>query len=270
MSVHFKPGMFELCRIGHYQLTHKWTNYLQDKISNSQTRECWFPLRSEAGHILYETKRCGQRTCWACQYRSRSKLRSKVSAFIRQHVEPSPLRWRFVTLTLPGAWYEIRHAEIEEQLTTLRKSFKSFRGKMKRRGYPISGFYTIEVESVNKRYWHAHVHMIIRWENNHDYSELKEMWTKSVDRKTLAHLVNWELDPNNQRTVQVDRFSNKKLADYLTKVTNYVTKVNDSVRNRTEIGEALYRRRTTGWLGEHHGFKKEKCKTNSGGSIPSV
>jgi len=51
-------------------------------------------------------------------------------------------------------------------------------------------------------------------------------------------------------------------------VTNYVTKVEDSVRNRTEIGEALYRRRTTGWLGEHHGFKKENI--NSGSEIPPV
>jgi molybdopterin-biosynthesis enzyme MoeA-like protein len=99
--------------------------------------------------------------------------------------------------------------------------------------------------------------MIIRWKNQ-DYSELKEMWTKSVDRKTFAHLVNWELDPNNQRTVQVDRITSSKIAEYLTKVTNYVTKVNDYSHNRTEIGEALYRKHTTGWLGDHYGFKEKE------------
>jgi len=265
-SIHFQPSMFELARIGHYQLTVQWQNMSGDKVRNSQTRECWWPLKSELGHVVYGTKRCGRRTCWACQYRARSKLRSTVDDFFHQHVIPNPSRYRFVTLTLPGAWYEIRHASVEDQLTTLRKSFRSLRTKLKRRGFPISGFYTIEGESGNNEYWHAHVHMICKWQSI-DYSELKEMWTKSVDRKTLAHLVNWELDPNNQRTVQVDRFSNVKLADYLTKVTNYVTKVNDMPHNRRDIGEALYRRRTTGWLGEHYGFKKERY---SGGSIPSV
>lgn len=266
MTVHFQPSMFELARIGHYQLTVQWSNMSGDKIRNTQTRECWWPLKSELGHVVYGTKRCGRRTCWACQYRARSKLRSTVDDFFHQHVIPNPAGYRFVTLTLPGAWYEIRHASVEDQLTTLRKSFRSLRSKLKRRGFPISGFYTIEVESSNNEYWHAHVHMICKWQNQ-DYSELKEMWTKSVDRKTLAHLINWELDPNNQRTVQVDRFSSAKLADYLTKVTNYVTKVNDMPHNRRDIGEALYRRRTTGWLGEHYGFKKE---INSGSKISSI
>ena len=260
-------AMVSLAEIGHYRLTHKWTNYLQDKVSNSQTRDCWFPLMTENGYIAYETKRCGLRTCWACQYRSRAKLRSTVSDFIQKEVKPNPFGYRFVTLTLPGSWYSVRHASVEEQLQVVRHSFKSLRSKLKRRGFPISGFYCIEIESSNSQYWHTHVHMIIRWKNQ-DYSELKEMWTKSVDRKTLAHLVNWELDPNNQRTVQVDRISSAKIADYLTKVTNYVTKVNDFSHNRRDIGEALYRRRTTGWLGDHYGFKKEN--NDSCSSTPTL
>jgi len=71
---------------------------------------------------------------------------------------------------------------------------------------------------------------------------------------------------NDQRVVQVDKITSRGIADYCTKVTNYVTKGPKSVLNKSEIGKLLYRKRTTGWLGEHHGNKKKVNDPSSSAS----
>lgn len=267
MTVKFRPGMFELAEIGHYRLTHKWTNHRGDEIGNTYTRNTYLPVVGELGLPIYGTERCGSRACWACQYRARGKLREQVSAFIDDQVKPNIHRWRFVTLTLPGSCYDVRSYDLQEQFKALRKAFKSWRLKQKRKGRPVSGFYTIEVEA-NNGYWHCHVHMIMPW-TRADYDKVRRDWVASVDRQTLSTLERFTdgTYTNAQRTLQVDRINDLKIAGYLTKVTNYVTKVKDNGRNRLEIPQALYRARTTGWLGECYGWKE---KANPGGSIPSV
>lgn len=267
MTVKFRPGMFELCEIGHYRLTHKWTNRSGDVIGNTKTRETYLPLSGELGLPNYETKRCGSRACWACQYRARGKLRDQVSAFVDDHVKPNPPGWRFVTLTLPGSCYDVRSFDLEQQFKALRKAFRSWRLKMQRRNLRVSGFYTIEVEASNG-YWHCHIHMIMPWKRC-DYTTIRKLWVASVDRQTLKTLESFTDGSytNAQRTLQVDAINSPNIAAYLTKVTNYVTKVKNNGRNRLEIPQALYRARTTGWLGEHHGAAK---KENTGSSIPPV
>lgn len=177
--------------------------------------------------------------------------------------------WRFVTLTLPGNWYEVRSASVETQLKTVRRAFSSWRLKMQRRGARVHGFYTIEFEGAAKDQWHTHVHMLMRWRRKIDYTELKRLWTESVDRPMRKQLAKWTDNQftNDQRVVQVDAITSRGIADYCTKVTNYVTKGPKSEHVVSEIGKCLFRRRTTGWLGDYHGSKKEN---DSGSSIPSV
>jgi hypothetical protein len=188
---------------------------------------------------------------------------------VRDVVMKQKRLWRFVTLTLPGNCYPVREDSVEAQLKTVRRAFSSWRLKMQRRGARVHGFYTIEFEGSRKRYWHTHVHMLMRWNKRIAYDDLRKMWTQSVDRKTRAHLHSFTdgVFTNDNRVVQVDAITSQGIADYCTKVTNYVTKGPKSVHNVSEIGKLLYRKRTTGWLGEYHGNKKE---IPTGGSIPSV
>lgn len=174
--------------------------------------------------------------------------------------------WRFVTLTLPGSWYPVRTAKVGEQLQTLRRAFASWRLKMKRLGHNMSGFYTIEFEGDAENNWHTHVHMLMKWNKRHDYNQLKEMWTESVDRPMRKQLASWTdgAFTNDQRVVQVDEITSQGIADYCTKVTNYVTKGPKSDSSKTDIAKTLYRRRTTGWMGDYYGgYKKGKLEEES-------
>lgn len=251
-------GFMELHEIGHYKLNHRWQNMKGTSFANHQSPTHWWPEMNKAGLPIYSTARCGSRGCWACQYRARRKLRDKVSNFVSKEVEPAKRQWRFVTLTLPGSWYDVRHAGLENQFETIRRAFRSWRLKMKRRNKLVSGFYTIElVQNSNNSNWHAHVHLIMRWKKM-DYGEMRKLWTESVDRKMRKQLASWTDSrfTNDSRAIQVDPITSSGIGEYLTKVTNYVTKDSKDFRNPAEVAKTLYKRRTTGWLGDHYGFKK--------------
>ncbi|AXF52749.1 MAG: replication family protein [Cressdnaviricota sp.] len=248
----------QLHEIGHVQLRHDWSNMKGDSFRRMQSSSHPFAKLTQSGLPAYETTPCRSRGCWACQYKARRKLRNKVQRFVDDVVLKAKRSWRFVTLTLPGEWYEVRSNTVAEQLHTVRRAFASWRLKMQRRGRRLHGFYTIEFEGSEKENWHTHVHMLMKWKHA-DYNELKKLWTESVDRKMRKQLENWTEGTmtNDQRVVQVDKITSQGIADYCTKVTNYVTKGPKSVLNKAEIGKLLYRKRTTGWLGEYHGNKKE-------------
>jgi hypothetical protein len=163
--------------------------------------------------------------------------------------------WRFVTLTLPGNWYQVREASVEAQLKTVRRAFNSWRLKMQRRGNRVHGFYTIEFEGSEDSNWHTHIHLLMRWRKRIDYTELKKLWTESVDRPMRKQLEKWTEGTftNDQRVVQVDAITSEGIAAYATKVTNYVTKGPKRADTVAEIGKTLYRKRTVGWLGEYYG-----------------
>ena len=253
-------GFLELVENGHYRLGHRWQNMKGDSFSNHQSPTHWWPEIGATGLPIYHTKRCGSRGCWACQHRARRRLRDKVGKFIDNVVYKNLRKWKFVTLTLPGDWYEIRRATLEEQFARVRKAFRSWRTKMKRRDKLVSGFYTIELTSnQDSGNWHAHVHMIMPWKKA-DYNSVRRMWVESVDRPMRRALSEWTEDKftNDSRTLQVDAITDRGIAEYLTKVTNYVTKVPNDVVNPTEVAKVLYKRRTTGWLGDYYVSKKNQ------------
>lgn len=256
--------------VGHVKLKAMWSSMDGSSLSTVRSRTHPWLHKSESGLPAYYTAPCRSRGCWACQHKARRKLRSKVQRFVDDVVLKAKRSWRFVTLTLPGNWYEVRSASVEEQLKTVRKAFASWRLKMHRREARVHGFYTIEFEGSEDDNWHTHVHMLMRWKKRIAYTELKKLWTESVDRPMRKQLAKWTDSQftNDQRVVQVDQITSRGIADYCTKVTNYVTKGPKSGQPSTEIGKMLYRKRTVGWLGDFHGSKKEI--SNTGGSIPSV
>ena len=259
-----------LHEVGHVRLRHNWQSMdglIQGRRMSKRTP---FVRKAESGLPLYETEPCRSRGCWACQHKARRKLRGKVQRFIDDVVIKAKRNWRFVTLTLPGSWYSVRSASVETQLNTVRRAFASWRLKMQRREARVHGFYTIEFEGSSDENWHTHVHMLMRWKKRIAYTELKKLWTESIDRKMRKQLAAWTDNTftNDQRVVQVDAITSRGIADYCTKVTNYVTKGAKTDTPVSEIGKLLYRKRTTGWLGAYHGNKKEDLDT--GTSIPPV
>ena len=254
-----------LHEVGHVRLRHGWTSMDGSIHRRSMSKQAPFARLSESGLPLYETEPCRSRGCWACQHKARRKLRGKVQRFIDDVVIKAKRQWRFVTLTLPGNWYNVRSASVETQLKTVRRAFASWRLKMQRREARIHGFYTIEFEGSEDDNWHTHVHMLMRWPKRIAYDDLKRWWTESVDRPMRKTLAKWTDNQftNDQRVVQVDKITSRGIADYCTKVTNYVTKGPKDRHNVSEIGKTLYRKRTTGWLGDFHGQKLRTGKSVS-------
>jgi hypothetical protein len=263
-------SFMSLHETGHVRLRHSWRSMDGSTIRRSMSKLTPYPNTGESGLPIYETTPCRSRGCWACQYKARRKLRGKVEQFVRDVVIKQKRNWRFVTLTLPGSWYDVRSASVDAQLKTVRRAFNSWRLKMQRREARVHGFYTIEFEGSEDNNWHTHVHMLLRWKKRIAYNDLKRWWTESVDRPMRKTLAKWTENTftNDQRVVQVDRITYQGIAEYCTKVTNYVTKGPKFGQSVSDIGKTLYRRRTTGWLGDYYGGKKEE--QNTGTSIPPV
>ena len=262
-------AFMHLHEVNHVRLRHRWVSMDGLRSSSVKSKLHPYPNVGESGLPIYETHPCRSRGCWACQHKARRNLRSKVDKFVQGEVLPSKKQWRFVTLTLPGTWYPVRESSIEAQLKIVKRAFVSWRLKMLRRGARVHGFYTIEFEGDAENNWHTHVHMLMRWQKRMDYNELKKLWTESVDRPMRKQLAAWTDNrfTNDQRVVQVDAITSRGIADYCTKVTNYVTKGPKSPHIVSEIGKLLYRKRTVGWLGEYHGNKKD---LNSGSTISTI
>ena len=127
-------AFMQLHEIGHVRLRHSWRSMDGKTLRRNMSKWAPFVNVAESGLPIYETEPCGSRACWACQYRARRKLRSRVERFVNEIVMKQKRRWRFVTLTLPGHWYGVRSASVAEQLRTVKRAFSSWRLKMQRRG----------------------------------------------------------------------------------------------------------------------------------------
>lgn len=198
---------------------------------------------SASGHEW--TRACRSRRCWYCQYQARRKMRAKVSNWIGTIDRDE---YKFVTLTLPGAWYDARSLALKPQHELLVNSFRSWRAKRRYRDRPVVGFAAFEHTS-NERdgKWHSHVHGLFKWTQNEDLSEVRRTWTESVDRPMRTTLADWTEGSftNDSRVLDIRTVNDDEIGTYLTKVTNYVAKGNDS----SEVPEALYRKRLCGWYG---------------------
>jgi hypothetical protein len=239
----------DLVEQGHYCVTVQRLRDSEDRL----TREYVVPWSSSASGHEY-TRSCRRRSCWYCQYQARQKTRKKVAGWIAGLDRDE---YRFVTLTLPGDWYPVRSMPLAEQHDQLMKSFRSWRGKRRYRGKPVSGFACVEhtsnrgsdSSSNTSGTWHSHVHGIFRWTEDEDLSEVRRTWTESVDRDMRKSLDKWTDGSftNDSRVFDIKRINDDGIGSYLTKVTNYVTK--GSVAMAAEASKALYRKRLSGWYG---------------------
>lgn len=239
----------DLVENGHYCVTVQKLRDDEDRL----TREYVVPWSSSSSGHEY-TRSCRRRSCWYCQYQARQKTRKKVQRWITSLDRDE---YRFVTLTLPGDWYPVRNFGLADQHDQLMRSFRSWRGKRRYRGKPVSGFACVEhtanrgdsSSSNNSGTWHSHVHGIFRWTESEDLAEVRRTWTESVDRDMRKALDKWTDGSftNDSRVFDIKRINDDDIGSYLTKVTNYVTK--GSVAMAAEASKALYRKRLSGWYG---------------------
>ncbi len=239
----------DLVEQGHYCVTVQRLRDSEDML----TREYVVPWStSRSGHEY--TRACRRRSCWYCQYQARQKTRKKVARWI-DGIDRD--EYKFVTLTLPGDWYPVREFALGDQHEQLMKSFRSWRGKRRYRGKPVSGFACVEhtanrgegSSSNTSMTWHSHVHGIFRWTESEDLAEVRRTWTESVDKDMRKALSTWTDGSftNDSRVFDIKRINDDDIGSYLTKVTNYVTK--GSAAMADEASKALYRKRLSGWYG---------------------
>ncbi len=129
---------------------------------------------------------------------------------------------------------------------------------MKYRGYTISGVAVFEHVMNNERdTWHCHIHMLVKWNWKIDFSIVKKLWTESVDKPMRKQLENWTDGSftNDSRVFDFKDVESQGISDYLTKVTNYMSKGPKTLDERTNISEQLYRKRLVAWLGDYHGSR---------------
>ena len=209
------------------------------------------------GELLpWRTKRCGFRDCPTCAYHSMKKHRNRVDKWIRS-IDKS--KYKFLTLTLPGRWYESRYLELAEQDKLVRKAFRSYRAKWK---YHVDRFDGVAVYEHTSNdadgWWHSHVHAVVRWPGKLDLASQRKRWTESVDKKMRKQLEAWTDGrfTNDSRVVDVKNITDDGIADYMTKVTNYLVKAPKAEPG--VISKALYRRRLVGWYGAEYGNVQNK------------
>jgi hypothetical protein len=244
------PGYFwQLVEAGHYKLD--LSPEIQADLRKNGPMSEWHGTK-----LPWRTKRCGFRDCPTCAYHQMKKHRAKVNSWINS-IDSS--QYKFLTLTLPGKWYDCREYGLAEQDKLVRRAFRSYRAKWK---YHLEGFDGVAVyehtSNDETKQWHSHVHAVVRWPTKLDLAEQRKRWTESVDRKMRKQLDSWTDGrfTNDSRVVDVQKITDQGIADYLTKVTNYLVKAPKSEPG--EIAKALYRRRLVGWYGEEYGSAKEK------------
>jgi hypothetical protein len=248
------PGYFwQLVEAGHYKLD--LAPEIQASLRKDGPMSIWHGTK-----LSWRTKRCGFRDCPTCAYHQMKKHREKVNKWLA-NIDSS--QYRFLTLTLPGRWYEARHLGLAEQDRLVRRAFRSYRAKWK---YHLDKFNGVAVyehtSNDDTQQWHSHVHAVVKWPGKLDLAGERKRWTESVDKKMRKQLDSWTDGrfTNDSRVVDVQRITDQGIADYLTKVTNYLVKAPKS--DPGEISKALYRRRLVGWYGEEYGKTLSSRKTS--------
>jgi hypothetical protein len=96
---------------------------------------------------------CGLRFCPACQRRRAAKIAARIALMVGSAGKSNV---RFITLTLKHG-----NAPLEDQVRSLRKSFKLLRAKPIWARHVVGGFAVIEITRNNEtHHWHPHLHVL--------------------------------------------------------------------------------------------------------------
>ena len=188
----------------------------------------------------YKVATCRRRSCFSCQ---RPRMRRWKKRIV-QRAESSDRKLYFVTLTLPGdadgrwAWSSSLNSTFSELQNWWRLSrVKVNVGKARSRPYVNSTSNCVRVFEIPENEngsWNPHVHVLT--ESDRAIGTVRDHW-RSV----------WQQDGIRPRLQVKPVISQNELADYVTKVTKYMTK---GEAGNPDIDTVMYRKHNVSFCGE--------------------
>jgi hypothetical protein len=138
-----------------------WLRHLDELPLGDRKREkfkacgtdAWVQWSAARQQARISSLTCGQRFCPACQRRRAAKIANRIALMVGSAGKSNV---RFITLTLKHG-----NAPLEDQVRSLRKSFKQLRAKPLWKRHVVGGFAVIEITRNNEtHHWHPHLHVL--------------------------------------------------------------------------------------------------------------
>lgn len=234
-------------RLENGNLPPSWRNFVVrpsldifGKEDEGMTGEQYRDILEDKGrHIHFTMKQCGRRSCYNCQ---RSRM-GQWGDRIRARAASSNRRLYFVTPTLPGdehgrrEWNQSLQSAYDVATDWWRLSrVKVAVGKKRSKSYVNSTMNCVRVLEIPENddgYWNPHYHVLT--ESDRGVATVRNHW-KQI----------WSKDGVSPRLQVKPVTSSDELADYITKVTKYMTK-GDQVNS--EVDDVMFRKHNVSFCG---------------------
>ena len=218
-----------------------------DEIKTSNVRihaDKWVsPAKPPKVRIMrrkYKIANCGKRSCYSCQVPRMQRWKKKIV----ERADRSERKLFFVTLTLPGdadgrwAWSTSLDSSLSELQDWWRLSrVKVNVGKARGKAYVNSTMNCVRVFEIPQNEngsWNPHIHVLT--ESDRGVATVRSHW-RSV----------WQQGDTKPRLQVKPVISENELADYVTKVTKYMTK---GTPGNPDIDTVMYRKHNVSFCGD--------------------
>ena len=188
----------------------------------------------------YKIANCGKRSCFSCQRPRMERWKKRIV----QRADRAESKLWFVTLTLPGDAYGRREwsKDLDLSYGELNNWWRLSRVKVavgKARGKPYVNSTSncvrvFEIPENENGSWNPHIHVLT--ESDRSMATVRDHW-RSV----------WQQGETKPRLQVKPVISENELADYVTKVTKYMTKGNPG---NTDIDTVMYRKHNVSFCGD--------------------
>lgn len=188
----------------------------------------------------YKTGHCGKRSCYACQKPRMNRWKKRIN----QRIAQTDSKLWFVTLTLPGDSDGRRewNTNLNEAYFELNNWWRLSRvkhnvGKARGKPYVNSTSNCVRVFEIPEAVggtWNPHVHVLT--ESNRSMNTVRNHWREI-----------WQKDGVRPRLQVKPVISENELADYVTKVTKYLTK---GTPGNQELDTVMFRKHNVSFCGD--------------------
>ena len=239
----------ELCRDGQSwePVRNYWsTKPTPDDLRTNQVRrhsgDDYCPQRNDVRIMRrkYKIANCGKRSCYSCQRPRMERWKKRIV----QRADSAESKLWFVTLTLSGnddgrwSW----STSLDSSLSELQDWWRLSRVKVavgKARGKPYVNSTSncvrvFEIPQNENGSWNPHLHVLT--ESDRGIATVRKHW-RSV----------WQQGDTKPRLQVKPVISENELADYVTKVTKYMTKGNPG---NPDIDTVMYRKHNVSFCGD--------------------
>lgn len=243
--VHWKDYEFDDRSESWVPAFNYWTRTSPDDIRTTQVRHHSKDLYNHGGGVRtmrrkYKIGHCGKRSCYACQKPRMNRWKNRII----ERVDNSASKLWFVTLTLPGdsdgrgEW----NTSLSDAYSELNNWWRLSRvkhnvGKSRGKPYVNSTSNCVRVFEIPEAVggtWNPHVHVLT--ESNRSMNTVRAHWREI-----------WQKDGIRPRLQVKPVISENELADYVTKVTKYMTK---GISGNPELDHVMFRKHNVSFCGD--------------------